>query len=70
VEQYLNDTTASPFELYTTPPREVLETPIAAEKKRARNEDPFSLSDLHLVPAATLYVAWTNRSPAILNGTS
>jgi hypothetical protein len=52
------------FDLYTTPPRQVLESPTgsAARKLQARTREayaePLTLADMQLVPAAVVYVAW------------
>ena len=59
VEGLASMTTYS-FELYTTPPRRVLDSPVAVAKKRRTSTDEISstFADLSLVPAAIVYVAW------------
>lgn len=56
----LASTSSYTFELYTTPPRKVLDSPLTAGKRRARvQEDNIkTFFDLNLVPAAKIYVAW------------
>ena len=56
----LASTTSYSFELYTTPPRTVLDSPALAAKRRRTSTDENSktFADLSLVPAAIVYVAW------------
>lgn len=64
---------AAPFELYTTPPRTVLRpgaVPAGAPSASSRSasvETP-TLSDLKLVPAASIYLAWLGGSSVAESG--